>query len=76
MYNPCKECWDRYGRVYSENCDNFCEYAHELSKLKPYGGIDAVLKVMKGDAFPVVFIDNDHIDRIYRIVCAARDGII
>ena len=27
MYNPCFECMNRYGKQYSEECDNTCEYA-------------------------------------------------
>lgn len=27
MYNPCFECLNRYGKQYSEECDNTCEYA-------------------------------------------------
>ena len=49
MYNPCFECWNRYGRQYTEKCDSTCEYAHTLSKLKPYGGIDEVIKMAQGE---------------------------
>ena len=76
MYNPCFECFNRYGHSYTEECDNTCDYAHALSKLKPYGGIDEAVKVMKGDAIPLVFVDDDHIDFTYRFVCAAKDGAI
>ena len=27
MYSPCFECLNRYGKQYSEECDNTCEYA-------------------------------------------------
>lgn len=27
MYSPCFECFHRYGRQYSEECDNNCDYA-------------------------------------------------
>lgn len=48
MFNPCYEhCYLKYGRQYTEECDNSCEYANSLSKLKPYGGIDEVVKIMK-----------------------------
>lgn len=72
MYNPCAECFNRYGRSYSEECDNTCEYANALSKLKPYGGIDEADEVMRGDKFPIIFLDKEHIDSIYQIVCAAK----
>lgn len=51
MHNPCFECWNRYGHSYTEECDNTCEYAHALSKLKPYGGItaDIYYKIFKED---------------------------
>jgi hypothetical protein len=29
-YNPCFECLNRYGREYSEDCDNRCEYAYTI----------------------------------------------
>ena len=76
MHNPCFECSVRYGHSYIEECNNLCEYANIVSKLKALGGIEEVTKVMSGDSFPIVFIDKDHIDRTYRIVCAAKDGII
>lgn len=76
MYNPCFECYVGRGHSYTEECNNTCEYASIISKLNALGGIDEVTKVMNGDAFPIVFIDKDHIDRTYQIVCAAKDGII
>ena len=30
MYSPCMECLNRYGRQYTEDCDNTCEYAHAV----------------------------------------------
>ena len=33
MYTPCWECLNRYGRQYSKECDDTCEYANEV-KLK------------------------------------------
>ena len=76
MYNPCFECLNRYGHSYTSDCDNTCQYANALSKLKQFGGLDEVLKVMNGDAFPVVLIDNDHIENTFRIVSAAKDKVI
>ena len=76
MYSPCFNCLNRYGHSYTEECDSTCDYAYQLSKLKPYGGIDKAVEVMKGDVFPLVFIDDEHIDHTYRIVCAAKDGLI
>ena len=76
MYSPCWECWNRYGKQYTEECDSKCDYAYQLSKLKPYGGIDKAVEVMKGNEFPFVFVDKEHIDFTYRIVCAAKDGVI
>lgn len=76
MYNPCFECYNRYDRQYTEECDNKCDYANALSRLKPYGGIDEVIKMVSGDAFPLVFIDDEHIDFTYKLVCAAKDGVI
>ena len=76
MYNPCAECLNKYGHSYTEECDNKCIYAYTISKLKPYGGIDKAVEVMKGNSFPLVFVDKDHIDFTYRFVSAAKDGII
>ena len=76
MYNPCFECWNRYGKQYTKDCDDKCDYAHAISRLRPYGGIDEVIKVVSGDAFPIVFIDKEHIDFTYKLVCAAKDGVI
>lgn len=76
MYNPCFECLNKYGHSYTEECDNTCDYAHVVSKLKPYGGIDEAVKVMKGDAFPIVFVDDEHIDFTYKLVCAVKEGVI
>lgn len=74
MYNPCWECFNRYGHSHDENCK--CQYAKILNLLDLYGGIDTIDKIMKGDSFPIVFIDKEHIDRTYAIVCAAKDGVI
>ena len=76
MYNPCFECYNRYGKQYTEECDNKCDYANVLSRLKLYGGIDEVIEVVSGDAFPLVFIDDEHIDFTYKLVCATKDGVI
>lgn len=40
MYNPCFECYIRYNRQYTEECDENCEYANALSKLKSFDSID------------------------------------
>ena len=76
MYNPCFECMNRYGREYTEECDSKCEYANALSKLKAYGGIDEVLEVMCGERIPIAMLDKDHIENTFRIVSAAKSGII
>lgn len=74
MYNPCWECFNRYGHSYDENCK--CQYAEILNLLESYGGIDSIAKVMKGDAIPIVLIDKEHIDNTYTFVCAVKDGLI
>jgi DNA-directed RNA polymerase subunit RPC12/RpoP len=38
---------NRRGHSYTEECDNTCEYANVLSKLKPFGTIDTILKLLK-----------------------------
>lgn len=27
MYNPCFECMNKYGKQYSKECDNICDFA-------------------------------------------------
>ena len=77
MYSPCFDCLNRYGHSYTEECDNTCEYANILSKLRPYSnGIDDVVAVLKGDRLPVVFLDKDHLESTYTIVCAAKNKLI
>lgn len=37
MFSPCFECYNRYGRQYTEECDTICDYAKvclENKKLK------------------------------------------
>ena len=76
MYNPCFECMNRYGREYSEECDHKCDYANLASQLRHYGGIDEVLEVMRGERIPIAFLDKEHIEDTFRIVSAAKAGII
>lgn len=47
MYNPCWECFNRYGHDYSEDCK--CQYAEILNLLDSYGGIENIVEVMKGN---------------------------
>jgi hypothetical protein len=74
MYNPCLECLNRYGHDYTEDCDNKCQYANVMSKLKPYSSIDEIVEILKGNKFPVVFLDKEHIDSTITIVNAAKAG--
>lgn len=30
-YSPCIDCMNRYGRTYSKECVNICDYAHYIS---------------------------------------------
>lgn len=76
MYNPCFTCMNRHGHSYTEECDNTCQYAHTLSLLKKYGSIEEILEILKGERFPTVFLDKDHIDFTYGLVSAAKEGLI
>lgn len=76
MYNPCFNCLNKYGHSYTEECDTTCVYARDLAKLKPYGSIDEIIEILKGDKFPVVFLDKNRIDSTYHIVNAAKAGLI
>ena len=77
LYNPCFTCAHRYGGTgYTSACDETCEYANIISRLKPYGTIDEIVEILKGDRFPTVFVDKDHIDFTAKIVKAAREGYI
>jgi hypothetical protein len=44
--------------------------------LKKYGSIEEILEILKGERFPVVFLDKDHIDFTYGLVSAAKEGLI
>lgn len=35
-YSPCYECLNRYGRAYSTECDNTCEYANGIKRRDEY----------------------------------------
>ena len=76
MNSPCFDCLNRYGHSYVPECDDTCEFANIMSKLREFGTIDEILDVLKGDKFPLVFLDKDHIDFTYEIVCAAKEGLI
>ena len=76
MYSPCFECMNRYGRQYTEECDSKCDYANVMSKLKAYGGIEEVLKCMDGKAVPIAMLNEENIESVYRVVYAAKHGII
>ena len=36
MYIPCEECFRRYQREYTEECDNTCDYARITKEYKEY----------------------------------------
>ena len=76
MYNPCFECMNRYGKQYTEECDSKCDYANVLSKLKPYGTVDEIVEVMQGKRIPIAMLNEENIDFTYRVVSAAKEGII
>lgn len=76
MYNPCFECQNKYNRWYSDWCDENCTYAHEIAKLKPYGGIDEAVKCMKGEAVPVRLLRKENLDFVSHMVEAAKAGIV
>lgn len=76
MYSPCFECMNRYGKQYTEECDSKCDYANVLSKLKPYGTVNEIIEVMQGKRIPIAMLNEDNINDVYRIVCAAKNGII
>jgi hypothetical protein len=73
---------NRRGHSYTEECDNTCEYANVLSRLKPYGSIEEIEAMLKGDRFPLVFIvplvfiDKDHVEGTYLIAKAAKEGLL
>lgn len=45
MQSPCMMCYIR-GAEYTPECDSRCEHAYIVSKLRPYGGIDEVMKIL------------------------------
>ena len=60
----------------SKYCDNKCDYANVASKINSYGGIDTVEKCMEGKAVPLTMLNEENIDDVYRVVYAAKHGII
>lgn len=76
MYNPCFECSNRYNREYTEECDNTCEYAHFVKRIKDYGGIEEVSKVMEGKLLPISMLEKENIDNIYKIIYCVKHGLI
>ena len=76
MYNPCFECSNRYNREYTEECDNTCEYAYFVKRIKDYGGIEEVSKVMEGKLIPISMLEKENIDNIYKIIYCVKHGLI
>lgn len=76
MYSPCFECSNRYNREYIEECDNTCEYAYFVKRIKDYGGIEEVSKVMEGKSVPISMLEKENIDNIYKIIYCAKHGLI
>jgi hypothetical protein len=76
MHSPCFDCLNRYGHSYTEECDTKCEYANIVSKLKPFGTVDEIVEILSGNKFPIVFLDKDHINFTYSVVCAAKEGLV
>lgn len=76
MYGPCFECSNRYNREYTEECDNTCEYVHFVKRIKDYGGIEEVSKVMEGKSVPISMLEKENIDNIYKIIYCAKHGLI
>lgn len=37
MYNPCFECMNRYGKQYTEECNNTCDYAYAVKRDRDMG---------------------------------------
>lgn len=44
MFNPCFECWNRYGKQYTKECDSTCEYAVAV---KLIGELQNEIKVLQ-----------------------------
>ena len=32
IYYPCSECWEKYNKQYSEECDEMCDYAMAIKE--------------------------------------------
>lgn len=75
MYNPCIECFIRHGHDYTEECDNRCEYANVISRLKPFD-VEELCEIVKGKSLPVAFLSPENIENTYAIVKAAKDKLI
>lgn len=50
MYSPCFECKNRYGRQYTEECDNTCHYAHTVKRhIDMYGSMIEDIFILLGN---------------------------
>lgn len=60
IYYPCSECWEKYKRQYSEECDGYCDYAKAV---KERDELEAIINSMgapkewKEVPFPVDILD-------------------
>lgn len=50
MYNPCFECMNRYGKQYTEECDNTCNYAQAVKERN--NAISALYKTISNNGEP------------------------
>ena len=48
LFNPCVEhCYNRYGRQYSSDCDDKCEYAKVVKEKKLLEEMDRFIKTLE-----------------------------
>ena len=61
---------------YTEECDNTCEYAYLVKRIKDYGGTEEVSKVMEGKLIPISMLEKENIDNIYKIIYCVKHGLV
>lgn len=71
-YNPCSTCFTRFGKTYSPECDERCEFAKVFAMLKPYGTIDEIVNMLNGSSIPVALLTKENIENTFAVVNNVR----
>lgn len=72
MYKPCSTCLIRFGKSYTSDCDETCEYANIFKKLKPFGTIDEIVNMLNGSSIPIALLTEENIENTFTVVNSVR----